>query len=48
MIKRRIKDLDAQVTAATIDVEDLKQVEAEVVLRLVRNPDGYSTESDGT
>ncbi len=48
MIKRRITDLDAQVTATTIDVEDLKQVEAEMVLRLVRNPDGYLSESDGS
>lgn len=47
MIKRRIKDLDTQVDAGDIDEEDVKQVEAEAVLRLVRNPDGYQSETDG-
>ncbi|MDV6975333.1 Gp19/Gp15/Gp42 family protein [Mycobacterium intracellulare] len=51
MIKRRFKklgrDLDADVTDDTVDVEDVKQVEAEAVLRLVRNPDGYLSETDG-
>jgi hypothetical protein len=47
MIKRRIPDLDAKVTAATLDVEDVKQVEADMVLRLVRNPEGYLSETDG-
>ena len=37
-----------QIEAEIIDVEDVKQVEAEAVLRLVRNPDGYISESDGT
>lgn len=47
MIKRRIPDLDAKITAATLDVEDVKQVEADMVLRLVRNPEGYLSETDG-
>lgn len=47
MIKRRIPDLDAQITATTIDVEDVKQVEADAVLRLARNPEGYLSETDG-
>jgi len=47
MIKRRITDLAAQISAGDIDVEDVKQVEADAVLRLVRNPDGYLSESDG-
>lgn len=47
MIRRRIPTLDAQVTAGTIGADDLKQVEAEAVLRLVRNPAGYLSESDG-
>lgn len=47
MLKRRIKDLDAQIIAETIDVEDVKQVEADAVLRLARNPDGYISETDG-
>jgi hypothetical protein len=50
LIKRRIPDLDAQLAAdpPTIDVEDVKQVEAEAVLRLARNPEGYISETDGT
>jgi hypothetical protein len=47
MIKRRIPDLDAKIDADTLDVEDVKQVEADMVLRLVRNPDGYLSETDG-
>lgn len=47
MIKRRIPDLDAQVTAGTIAEDDLIQVEADTVLRLVRNPEGYTSETDG-
>lgn len=47
MIRRRVPDLDAQVTATSIDIADVKQVEADAVLRLVRNPDGYLSESDG-
>lgn len=46
-LKRRIPDLDDQITDETIDVEDVKQVESEAVLRLVRNPDGYLSETDG-
>ena len=46
-IKRRIPDLAAKITAGTIDVEDVKQVEADTVLRLVRNPEGYLSETDG-
>ena len=47
-IKRRIPDLDDKITGGDIDVEDLKQVEADMVLRLVRNPEGYISESDGS
>ena len=47
LIRSRIRDLDAQITAGTIDVEDVVYVEAEAVLRLVRNPDGYTSEQDG-
>jgi Phage protein Gp19/Gp15/Gp42 len=48
MIRKKIPDLAAKITAGTIDVEDVQQVEADAVLRLVRNPDGYRSESDGT
>lgn len=47
MIRRRIPDLDAQITSEGINEEDLKQVESDAVLRLVRNPEGYLSESDG-
>lgn len=50
LLKRRITDLDAQIAAdpPTIDVEDVKQVESEAVLRLARNPEGFISETDGT
>lgn len=47
IIRRRIPTLDALVTAGTILEDDLIQVESDAVLRLVRNPDGYLSESDG-
>ena len=47
MIIRRIPDLDDQIADGTIDVDDVIQVEADTVLRLVRNPDGYVSETDG-
>lgn len=47
LIRRRIPDLDDQVTAGDIAEDDVIQVEAEAVLRLVRNPEGYMSESDG-
>jgi hypothetical protein len=47
-ILRRIPDLADKVTAGDIDAADVIQVEADVVLRLVRNPDGYASETDGT
>jgi len=47
MIRRRVQDLDAKISAGDIDEEDVKQVEAEAVLRLLRNPEGFTQESDG-
>ena len=53
MIKRRFaaevppRDLDAEVTALVLDPEDVKQVEADAVLRLAKNPDGYQSETAG-
>lgn len=47
MILRRITDLDAQVDSGDINEDDVIQVEAEAVLRLVRNPDGLISETDG-
>lgn len=42
MLLRRV-DLAAGIAAEEIDVEDV-----DAVLRLVRNPDGYASETDGT
>jgi hypothetical protein len=47
MIRRRIPLLDQNVTAGRIAVADVIQVESDAVLRLVRNPDGYTSETDG-
>lgn len=48
MIRRRIPDLTAKVTSGVIALADIKQVEADSVLRLVRNPEGYLSETDGS
>jgi hypothetical protein len=48
MILRRISDLAAQIDAGDLDEADVIDIEAEAVLRLVRNPEGYASESDGT
>lgn len=46
MLSRRV-DLAAGITAATFAEADVIQVEADAVLRLVRNPEGYVSETDG-
>lgn len=47
LIRKRIPNLDDLILNGTIDVDDVKQVEAEAVLRVVRNPDGFVSETDG-
>lgn len=47
IIKSRIPDLDAKITADEIDVELVKMIEANSVVRLVRNPNAYTGETDG-
>ncbi|MCV7150675.1 phage Gp19/Gp15/Gp42 family protein [Mycolicibacterium pyrenivorans] len=47
MIVRRVPDLAEQIAAEEIDLADVVDIEAEAVLRLVRNPEGYASESDG-
>jgi hypothetical protein len=47
LIRRRVPTLDDRLAAGSIDVEDLIQVEADAVLRLCRNPEGYVSETDG-
>ena len=46
-IHRRIPDLDDKITAGDVDEADVIQVEADAVLRLVRNRDGYLSETNG-
>lgn len=48
LIRRKITDLDAQITAGTILEDDVKMVEADAVLRLLRNPEGFTQETDGS
>ena len=48
MIKRRIPDLETRVGASATFLDDLIDIEADVVLRLVRNPEGYMSETDGS
>jgi len=47
MIRRRIPTLDTLAAASATFEADLIDIEADVVLRLVRNPDGYLSETDG-
>lgn len=47
LILRRIPDLADKIASGEIDVEDVKTVVCEAVLRVARNPDGYVQESDG-
>jgi hypothetical protein len=47
MIRRRIPTLDALVAASDTFEADLIDIEADSVLRLVRNPEGYLSETDG-
>lgn len=48
MIRRRVIDLDLRVELSETFEADLIDIEADAVLRLVRNPEGYISETDGT
>lgn len=48
MILRRIPDLSTKAAASEIFEADLIDIEADAVLRLVRNPEGYMSETDGS
>lgn len=48
MIRRRITNLDTRVDESDTFRADLIDIEADAVLRLVRNPEGYLSETDGT
>lgn len=47
MIQRRIPDLALRALASPTFRADLVDIEADAVLRLVRNPEGYLSETDG-
>ena len=47
LIKRRVTNLDARVALSETFEADLIDIEADAVLRLVRNPEGYLSETDG-
>jgi len=47
LIKARIPDLDGMILDSEIDEGTVVMIEAEAVLRLIRNQDGYSSETDG-
>ncbi len=48
MILRRVPDLAERIAAGDEDEADVIDIEAEAVLRLIRNPEGYASESDGS
>lgn len=47
LIKARIPDLDDKILAGTILEPLVVMVESDIVLRLIRNPEGYTQETDG-
>lgn len=47
ILKNRIPDLDDRVAASETYEQIVIMVESDMVLRLIKNPDGYSQESDG-
>ena len=47
MIRYRIPDLDTKVSTGVIDPALIVMVECDAILRLIRNPEGYTAETDG-
>mgnify|MGYP003508231557 FL=1 len=47
MIKRRITNVATRAAESATFLADLVDIEADAVLRLVRNPEGYMSETDG-
>jgi uncharacterized protein YcaQ len=48
MLHRRIPDLAARIDAGELDEADVVDIEADAVLRVVRNPEGFYSEQDGS
>lgn len=47
LIKAKLPDLDGMILDNEVDRDTVVMIEAEAVLRLIRNPDGFSAETDG-
>lgn len=47
LIRHKIPDLDSKIADGTISQDLLVMVEADTVLRLIRNVDGFRSETDG-
>lgn len=47
MLLRRIPDLLQQIDAGDLDEDDVRDIESEAVLRVIRNPEGLFSEQDG-
>lgn len=47
MLKRRIPDLETKAAADPDYLAEVVDIESDAVLRLVRNPEGYLSETDG-
>lgn len=47
MIRYRIPDLDTKVSTGVIDPALVVMVECDAILRLIRNPEGFTAETDG-
>lgn len=47
MILRRIPDLAERIADGDVDEADVRDTEAEAVYRVIRNPDGIYSETDG-
>lgn len=48
LIQAKIPDLDDKIAADEISSQTVIMVESNAVVRLVRNPNGYTSETDGT
>lgn len=48
LIKTKVPDLEDQVTAGDLDEAIVVMIEANAVVRLIRNPNGYTSETDGS
>lgn len=47
LIKTRVPDLDDKITDGKLNQRLVIMVEADALLRLIRNPDGFTQETDG-